>query len=308
MASPITTYDGAVAVITGGASGVGRALARRLRDRGASVVIADVEQAALDATVADLQPRGPEAQEPEEQGRVHGVLCDVTDPASVEALADAAYGRFGKVNLLFNNAGVGAPSAKAWETTPNDYAWVFGVNVYGVAHGIQSFVPRMLAGGEPGFVANTTSGDGAVTPMPTASVYAASKAGVAIITECLAVQLEEEGGRVAAGLLFPAGQGLISTGMWTADRNRPARWERERERPPQSPEILAMKERAMEAASSNREHFEAQLDALADAVLEGILAGDYVLTLGDFDNSVSTLRQRADRYARRANPVGDGAD
>ena len=93
--------------------------------------------------------------------------------------------------------------------------------------------------------------------------------------------------------------------MWTADRNRPAQWKREQERPAQSPEILAMKQRAMEAASSNREHFEAQLDALADAVLEGILAGDYVLTLGDFDNSVSTLRQRADRYDQRANPVGD---
>lgn len=94
--------------------------------------------------------------------------------------------------------------------------------------------------------------------------------------------------------------------MWTADRNRPAKWEREKERPAQSPEILAMKQRAQEAASANREHFEAQLDELADAVLDGILAGDYVLTLGDFDNSVSTLRQRADRHARRANPVGDG--
>ena len=266
-----------------------------LLDRGASVVIADVEQGALDAAVADLKERGD----------IAGVACDVTDPASVEALADASYERFGKVNLLFNNAGVGAPSAKAWETTPNDYAWVFGVNLYGVAYGVQSFVPRMLASGEPGFVANTTSGDGAVTPMPTASVYAASKAGVAIITECLAVQLEEEGGRVAAGLLFPAGAGLISTGMWTADRNRPAKWEREKERPAQSPEILAMKQRAQDAASANREHFESQLDALANAVLDGILEGRYVLTLGEFDNSVATLRRRADRYEQLANPVGE---
>ncbi len=297
MSSPIASYEGTVAVITGGASGVGRALGRMLLDRGASVVLADVEQAALDATVAELQQRGT----------VIGVTCDVTDPASVDALADAAYGAFGKVNVLFNNAGVGAPSAKTWETTPNDYAWVFGVNLFGVAYGIQSFVPRMLASGEPGFVANTTSGDGAVTPLPTASVYAASKAGVAIITECLAEQLADEGGRLAAGLLFPAGAGLLSTGMWTADRNRPARWEREKERPELPPEVVAMKQRAQDAAAANREHFEGELDALANAVLDGIVAGDYVLTLGDFDNSVATLRARADRYEQRANPVGDGA-
>jgi NAD(P)-dependent dehydrogenase (short-subunit alcohol dehydrogenase family) len=231
----------------------------------------------------------------------------VTDPASVEALAEASYDAFAKVNLVFNNAGVGAPSAKTWETTPNDYAWVFGVNVFGVAYGIQSFVPRMLASGEPGFVANTTSGDGAITPMPTASVYAASKASVAVMTECLAAQLREAGGQLAAGLVFPAGQGLISTGMWTADRNRPARWERERERPELPPEIVAMKQRAQDAATANREHFEAQLDALADSVLDGILEGRYVLTLGEFDGSVATLRARAERYALLQNPVGDGS-
>ena len=295
MVSPITSYDGAVAVITGGASGVGRALARMLLDRGASVVVADVEQGALDATVDELRSRGT----------VVGITCDVTDPTSVDALADAAYDAFGKVNLLFNNAGVGAPSGKAWESTPNDYAWVFGVNVFGVAYGIQSFVPRMLASGEPGFVANTTSGDGGITPMRHASVYASSKAGVAIITECLAVQLQEEGGRVAAGLLFPTGGGLIATGMWTTDRNRPAKWEREKERPPTSPEIMAMKQRAQDAASANREYFEGELDALANAVLDGILDGNYVLTLGEFDSSVATLRERADRYAKNLNPIGD---
>jgi NAD(P)-dependent dehydrogenase (short-subunit alcohol dehydrogenase family) len=269
-----------------------------LLDRGAKVVIGDVEQAALDTARAELEGHGG--------GQVVAVLCDVTDPASVDALADASYDAFAKVNLVFNNAGVGAPSAKTWETTPNDYAWVFGVNVFGVAYGIQSFVPRMLASGEPGFVANTTSGDGAIAPMPTASVYAASKASVAIMTECLAAQLAEAGGQLAAGLVFPTGQGLISTGMWTADRNRPARWEREKERPELPPEIVAMKQRAQDAAAANREHFEAQLDALADAVLDGILEGRYVLTLGEFNASVDTLRKRADRYAQHRNPVGDG--
>src|SRR5436309_1436008 len=136
MSSPITDFDGKVAVITGGASGVGKALARMLLDRGASVVIADVEQAALDNAVGELQGRG--------KGEVVGVPCDVTSYESVDALADRAFSQFGKVNLVFNNAGVGSPQAKVWETTPNDWRWVIEVNLYGVAYGCMAFAPRMI--------------------------------------------------------------------------------------------------------------------------------------------------------------------
>ncbi len=297
MSSPITDYSDKVAVVTGGASGVGQALGRMLLDRGAHLVVADVEQSALDAAVDELRPRA--------STRVLGIRTDVTDAESVDALANQVFDEFGYVNLLFNNAGVGSPSAKAWETTPNDWHWVHAVNVFGVAYGIQAFVPRMLESGEPGFVVNTTSGDGAITPMPTASVYAASKAAVAITTECLAVQLQEIGANVAAGLLFPSGRGLISTGMWTSDRNRPTKWDREQPRPEVSPEVQAMKDRAQQAAEQNREIFEAALDELANAVLDGILAGSYVLTLGDFSPSVDRLRERADRYGHGLNPVGE---
>jgi NAD(P)-dependent dehydrogenase (short-subunit alcohol dehydrogenase family) len=300
MSSPITDYTGAVAVVTGGASGVGHALGRTLVDRGAHVVVADVEQSALDQSVAALQARA--------STDVVGVRTDVTDADSVTALADRVFSRFGRVNVLFNNAGVGAPSAKVWETTPNDWHWVHAVNLFGVVYGIQAFVPRMLESGEPGYVVNTTSGDGAIAPMPTASAYAASKAGVAITTECLAFQLAEMGANIAAGLLFPAGRGLISTGMWTADRNRPQRWERERPRPAVSPEVQAMKDRAQQAAADNRDAFDAALDELADAVLEGILAGSYVLTLGEFSSSVARLRERADRYEHGDNPAGGAGD
>jgi NAD(P)-dependent dehydrogenase (short-subunit alcohol dehydrogenase family) len=300
MASPITDYDDTVAVVTGGASGVGQALGRMLLDRGTHLVLADVEQSALD--------RATEALEQRASTKVLGVRTDVTDADSVQALADEVFATFGRVNVLFNNAGVGAPSAKVWETTPNDWQWVHAVNLFGVVYGIQAFVPRMLESGAPGYVVNTTSGDGAIAPMPTASAYAASKAGVAITTECLAFQLEEMGANVAAGLLFPSGRGLISTGMWTADRNRHAKWERERPRPEVSPEIQAMKDRAQQAAAENREVFDAALDELANAVLDGILAGSYVLTLGDFTPSVDRLRERADRYERRHNPVGGPGD
>jgi NAD(P)-dependent dehydrogenase (short-subunit alcohol dehydrogenase family) len=299
VSSPITDFQGKVAVITGGASGVGRALARMLLDRGGSVVIADVEQGALDTAADELQGRG--------KGEAIGVLCDVTDYTSVEALAERAYTHFGKVNLVFNNAGVGSPQAKVWETTPNDWRWVTEVNLYGVAYGCIAFAPRMIESGEPGYIVNTTSGDGAIAPLPGASVYAASKAGVAITTECLARNLDEVGANIRAGLLFPSGRGLISTGMWTADRNRPEKWTRERERPPLDPDIEAMKQRATEAAKANKEMFEGELDALANAVLDGIVAGNYVLTLGEFESSAQRLRQRADNYAQLKSPgEGDG--
>ena len=105
----------------------------------------------------------------------------------------------------------------------NDWRWVHGVNVMGVVHGILSFVPRMIASGEPGYVVNTSSGDGGIAPMPTASVYAASKAAVTSLTECLALQLVSEGTELRAGIFYPSG-GLLRTGLWTADRNRRPSW------------------------------------------------------------------------------------
>jgi NAD(P)-dependent dehydrogenase (short-subunit alcohol dehydrogenase family) len=299
MTSPITDYADTVAVITGGASGVGLALGRALTARGAHAVVADVEETALERAVDALSATA--------STKVVAVRTDVTDPGSVQNLSDQAFASFGRVNVLFNNAGVGAPSALVWETTPNDWHWVQAVNLFGVAYGVQSFLPRMIESGQPGYVVNTTSGDGAIAPMPTAAPYAASKAGVAILTECLAFQLREVGANIGAGLLFPAGRGLIATGMWTADRNRHEKWERERPRPPVSPEVQAMKDRAQHAAFENRAVFEAALDELADAALDGILAGRYVLTLGEFGPSVARLRERAERYEQLSNPLGDGS-
>ena len=152
-----------VAVITGGAGGIGSALARALLDEGAKVVISDVEKGALDKAIAELSQGDAE---------ISGVVTDVTDSASVDALAEQVYGLHGACHLLFNNAGVGAPSVNVWETTENDWKWVHSVNVMGVVHGIQSFVPRMIAGGEEGHVINTSSGDGGIAPLGGQSVYA----------------------------------------------------------------------------------------------------------------------------------------
>jgi NAD(P)-dependent dehydrogenase (short-subunit alcohol dehydrogenase family) len=213
-------FDGRVAVVTGGASGIGLAVARALATEGMKIVLADIEATALAAATDGLRSGGAEAI---------GVVTDVSDADSVEALAAATYAEFGACHLLCNNAGVGAPSAKVWETTVNDWKWVHGVNVMGVVNGILAFVPRMIDGGEEGHVVNTSSGDGGISPMPAASVYAASKAAVTSVTECLAAQLESEGTALRASVFYPSG-GLLRTGLWTADRNRPAELAREKPR------------------------------------------------------------------------------
>jgi NAD(P)-dependent dehydrogenase (short-subunit alcohol dehydrogenase family) len=286
VSGPLERFSGRVAVVTGGASGIGRAIGEELAREGAHVVLTDVEAPALAATAAELADTTG--------GLVTGMVCDVTDHDAVQRVADEIYGQFGAVHLLINNAGVGAPSAKVWEATPNDWRWTHGVNVMGVVHGILAFVPRMLAGSEPGHVVNTSSGDGAIAPMPAASVYASSKAAVATLTECLALQLAQEDGAYAASLFLPGGRGLLATGLWTADRNRPA--ELARERPRGTPAITI--EVLEEQARQNGYELPIQpLDELARHLLAGVLAGDYLITLNR-DTNIDTLRDRADRLER----------
>jgi NAD(P)-dependent dehydrogenase (short-subunit alcohol dehydrogenase family) len=276
--------NGKVAVVTGGASGIGKALADRFVAEGMRVVIADVEAGALEAAVDDLRDAG---------GDVAGVLTDVTSSESVEELADAAYARYGAVHVLCNNAGVGPPGGLVWETTPNDWRWTFGVNVFGVAHGVQAFVPRMLASGEPGVVINTSSPDGPIAPMPQASVYAATKCAVSCLTECLAAQLAAQDAPVTAALFYPSGKGLLDTGLWTSDRNRPAELARERPRDTPPMTVAELKEKGMPVQP---------LEELADLVVEGIKDGRFVMVL-DVERHVGTLRERADKIAALENPT-----
>lgn len=202
---------GRVAVVTGGAFGVGRGLVEALLEEGARVVIADIEEPVLKATVEELSTRG----------EVMGIRTDVSDPASVAALADGVFERHGACHLLFNNAGVtSGGGGLPWEQEPNDWTWCFGVNVFGVANGVLAFVPRMIESGEPGIIVNTSSGDGGIAPVPYASVYASSKAAISCFTEALAHQLVDNGTQLRAAVFYPSG-GLLDTGLWTAQRNRP---------------------------------------------------------------------------------------
>ena len=277
-----------VAVVTGGASGIGLALARAFLGEGMRVAIADVDEPALQAV----------AQEFAGESRVLCHRTDVTSAESVELLADTVYAGFGACHVLCNNAGVGAPSAKVWQTTPNDWAWVFGVNVTGVVNGILTFVPRMLESGEEGHVVNTSSSDGPISPLPSASVYAASKAAVSVLTECLAAQLAEEGAPLGASVFYPSG-GLLRTGLWTSDRTRPRALARER---PRETEAMTPERLEEMAASAGRELHWQPLDELAALVVEGIRARRFVL-MKDAPDAAATLRARAEAFAAGALPT-----
>jgi NAD(P)-dependent dehydrogenase (short-subunit alcohol dehydrogenase family) len=270
-------------VVTGGASGIGRALCEEFVDEGMKVVVADVQGDAVDATVADLVARG----------EVEGVVTDVSRMDSVEALADTTYDRFGACHVLCNNAGVGAPSSTPWETTVNDWRWVHGVNVMGVVHGVLAFVPRMIEAGEEGHVINTSSGDGGIAPLPTASVYAASKAAVTIYTECLASQLESEGTNLRASIFYPSG-GLLRTGLWESERTRPTELARER---PRTTEPMTVEKLEAMAADGGYELPWQDLNELARIVVAGIRDEDFILMIGR-ESIGDTLTKRADHFAR----------
>ena len=201
-------FGGKVAVVTGAASGIGRALADRFVDEGMRVVIADVEQGALDAAERELAERS---------GDVLAVRTDVSSRAAVDELAAATLERFGVPHVLCNNAGVaGGGGGPVWKTTEKDWEWVMGVNLMGVVHGIQAFVPHMVESGQAGHVVNTSSIYGLATQGPI--IYGVTKHGVVRLSEGLHADLRAEGAPIGVSVLCP---GLIATRIVSSVRNRP---------------------------------------------------------------------------------------
>jgi NAD(P)-dependent dehydrogenase (short-subunit alcohol dehydrogenase family) len=199
---------GKVAVVTGGASGIGRAMAARFVAEGMKVVLADVEARALEATREALSSGGHD---------VLAVPTDVSKLDAVEALAARAFGAFGAVHVLCNNAGIGV-GGLSWELSNADWEWVLGVNLWGVIHGVRTFVPRMIAQGE-GHVVNTASIAGLLSA-PGMGPYAATKHAVVAISECLHHDLAlGAGGKVKVSVVCPA---WVKTNIADSERNRPA--------------------------------------------------------------------------------------
>ncbi|MFC9928292.1 SDR family NAD(P)-dependent oxidoreductase [Streptomyces sp. NPDC127190] len=280
---------GQVAVVTGAASGIGLAMARRFAAEGLKVVLADVERTALDRAAAELRAEGAD---------VHARVVDVGEREQVAELAEAAYDTYGAVHVLCNNAGVGSGAeGRMWEHDPNDWRWAFAVNVWGVFHGVQAFVPRMINSGQPGHVVNTSSGDGGIAPLPTASVYAVTKAAVVTLTESLYAHLRAEHARVGASVLFP-GPHMLRTGLWESHRNRPARYAKQR--PRRTPyRSLDQWEAAIRAAG--REVRFTPVEEVADLVVSGIRADRFWL-LPESEHSDAQIRARARSMLDRANP------
>ena len=202
------TFRDRVAVVTGAASGIGRALADKFASEGMKVVLADVEEAPLAATAKEMTDAG---------ATVLAVRTDVSKPAEIEALADRAWSAYGAVHVLCNNAGVGG-GGLSWEVSAGEWDWVLGVNLFGVIHGVRIFVPRMLAGGDEGHVVNTASVAGLSTA-PGMSAYNVSKFGVVALSEVMHHELAMTGAKLKVSVLCPA---WVSTRIADADRNRPA--------------------------------------------------------------------------------------
>ena len=200
-------FTGKVAVITGAASGIGRAIAERCAQEGMKVVLADVEAGALERAEAELQASG---------ATTLAVLTDVASADSVASLADKVYEAFGGAHLLFNNAGVGG-GGFVWENSLADWEWVLGVNLMGVIHGVRAFVPRMLAQGEEGYIVNTASVAG-LTSSPGMSAYSVSKHGVVNLSEILHHELALVSANIRVSALCP---GFVKTHILESERNRP---------------------------------------------------------------------------------------
>ncbi len=196
-----------VAVITGAASGIGRGIAERFAAEGIAVVLADIEEEPLVKLAADLRAKG---------ATVLAVKTDVSNAKDVENLAERTLDAFGAVHILCNNAGV-VCSRPIWEHSIADWEWVLGVNLWGVIHGIRTFVPRMLAQETECHIVNTASILGLVRG-PGEGIYKVSKHGVVALSETLADELAQKGSQIQVHVLCP---GWVRTGILDSARNRP---------------------------------------------------------------------------------------
>lgn len=198
----MSAIEGRAAVVTGGASGIGLGIARQLIAEGAHVVLADIQKDTLTVSAQEIG--------------AFPVVVDVSRPESVAALADAALAEFGAVHIVVNNAGVG-PMARIADLSLADWRWMIDVNLYGVIHGVHTFLPILQGNETGGHIVNTAS-MASFSPLPGLGAYAVTKFGVAALTEVLRAELKEEGSKVSATLLAP---GTVRTNIKESLRNRP---------------------------------------------------------------------------------------
>jgi NAD(P)-dependent dehydrogenase (short-subunit alcohol dehydrogenase family) len=285
----VKDLDGKVAVITGGAGGIGRAMGERFAREGMKLVLADIQEPALSATVDELRGAGID---------VIGVVTDVSKLESVQALRDATIEHFGEVHVVCNNAGVASGAhGHVWEHEINDWRFAFSVHVYGVINGINAFVPTLLAQGGEAHIVNTSSHNGGFSPIASSATYATCKSAVVTLSECLWGQLRAIDSQIGVSVLFPSGktQGILDTGIWTP-RERPAEFPSEQ--PLDTRSRMSDWIKTMEAAGTPVVF--TPLSEVADTVVDGLYADRFwMVEEGRFEEMVKT---RTDVILRRAAP------
>src|SRR5581483_10609023 len=239
-----------VAVITGGASGLGLAMARRAAAEGMKLVLADIEEDALRRVEQEFRKAGVPAI---------GIWTDVSRAHDIERLAEKTLATYGAVHLLCNNAGVASGGA-VWENTVSDWEWVLGVNLWGVIHGIRTFLPIMLRQDVECHVVNTASVAGLLS-VPNMGIYCVSKHGVVTLSECLYHDLQQRNAKVGVSVLCPA---YVPTGIADSERNRPPLLRNAHRA--KTAEEIAREEQLRHAVSSGRISAERVAEQVFDAV------------------------------------------
>ncbi|MFT7244450.1 MAG: NAD(P)-dependent dehydrogenase (short-subunit alcohol dehydrogenase family) [Candidatus Azotimanducaceae bacterium] len=276
-------FTGKVAVVTGAASGIGFALAEKCLAEGMHVVMADIEQAALEAAAEKLSAAG--------NNTILPVKTDVSIAAEIEKLKDKTIEEFGAVHLLFNNAGVGG-GGNSWTATKQDWDWVLGVNLWSIIYGVQTFVPQMIAQDTECHVVNTASVAGLLGGS-TNACYSVTKHGVVAFTENLFADLGTEGTKIGTSVLCP---GFVNTNIFDSSRNRPDRLANEAPDATSSPEGQARMDLFKAILKKGL-----QPSDLADIVFDGIRKDQlYILTHEQFG---PMIEQRAHNIANGINPA-----
>jgi len=269
-------FKGKTVVVTGAASGIGFGLAERFAQEKMNVVLADIEQDALDAAVAKISDLGVEAV---------GIAVDVMDKNSVQSLAKKSIDAFGNIHILCNNAGVAPPAIDEpiWDHEQNAWDWVMGVNFYGVLYGLQSFVPHMVKHKEEGHVLNTVSLAGI---LGLEGSYGVSKFATLALSEGLFQSLKKINSKIGASALCP---GFVATNIIDSQRNRPEHL------PSKKKSNFLLKQLASAVLKRGKKP-----DEIADRVIEGIQADSfYILPHPIYDEMI---KERYERILARTEP------
>lgn len=275
-------FQGKVAVVTGAASGIGRALTERCLAEGMHVVMADIEEAVLAEVAAELQAST--------NSKVVPVVTNVAREEELQNLLQAALDNFDAVHLLFNNAGVGG-GGNAWTATQNDWDWVLGVNLWSVIHGLRVFVPQMIKQSEPCHIVNTASVAGLLGGT-TNALYSVTKHGVVALTENLFRDLQMEQTQIGCSVLCP---GFVNTNIFDSGRNRPAELQDDA-----APVVISAEdEQRIEMFREILRQGKQPAD-VAEAVFDGIRSNRlYILSHDHFDDMI---KERADNITQGNNP------